>query len=128
MISKSTFEHLRIGFSFFLLPVFLFAISQAPQVDPTKLVLAFICWHFFIYPASNAYNSYFDRDEGSIALIKNPLPVGKELYNVALILDCIGIIVACFIGFFFAFAVLLYGIISKMYSHPSIRLKKYPWL
>ncbi len=42
---------------------------------------------FFLYPASNAYNSYFDKDEKSIGGLKNPPPVRKELYYLALLFD-----------------------------------------
>jgi len=85
-------------------------------------------WHLFVYPASNGYNSYFDKDEGSIALIKNPPPVDRSLYFLSLFLDLIGLILSLFVGFGFTTAVLIYGLFSKLYSHPSTRLKKYPVL
>jgi 4-hydroxybenzoate polyprenyltransferase len=127
-ITKSTFIHLRLAFSYFLLPIYLFAWSQAPIVNGYNAFMVFIVWHFFIYPASNSYNSYFDKDEQSIALIKNPPKVDKNLYRVSLILDAIGILLALTVSIHFAIAVLIYGIISKMYSNPAVRLKKYPLL
>jgi len=124
--STSTLLHLRILFSVFLLPVFLFALSQVPEINVQKAILTFVIWHLLVYPASNGYNSYFDKDEGSIALIENPPPVDKSLYFFPLLLDIIALLLAIYIGWALFFAVLIYGVFSKMYSHPSIRLKKYP--
>ena len=87
--SISTLLHLRLLFSAFLLPVFLFALSQVPQINWQNAILTFVIWHLLVYPASNGYNSYFDKDEGSIALIEKPPPVDKSLYFFALLLDVI---------------------------------------
>lgn len=85
-----------------------------------------------LYPASNGYNSYFDKDEKSIGGLKNPPPVNKSLYYTSLLFDGAAIALAFWkISFSFALMILVYGLISKAYSHPSIRLKKYPiggWL
>lgn len=121
-------KHLRIPFSFFLLPVFLFALGISPNLDADRLILVFVILHFLIYPASNAYNSYFDKDEGSIGLLKNPPPVTIGLYYTSLIFDFIGIALAWLISMEFAVLVFVYGLASKAYSHPGIRLKKYPYL
>ncbi|WP_245803519.1 UbiA family prenyltransferase [Daejeonella lutea] len=117
---------MRFGFSFFLLPVFLFAMSQAPQVLFLNAFLTFVVWHLFVYPASNGYNSYFDKDEGSIALIEKPPKVDKSLYHFSLILDLAGLMLAAFVNWGLLIAVVIYGVFSKLYSHPSVRLKKFP--
>ena len=122
----SSLLHMRFAFSLFLLPVYLFSLSQAPQVIPINAFLTFIIWHMLVYPASNGYNSYFDKDEGSIALIKNPPMVDKSLYNFSLLLDLIALILSLLVNTGLFAAVLIYGILSKLYSHPSVRLKKYP--
>lgn len=124
--SKSAWVHLRFLFSFFLMPVFFFALSQAPQVIFSNALLTFIIWHVLVYPASNGYNSYFDKDEGSIALIENPPPVDKTLYNFSLLLDLTALILAFLVSIELVVAVFLYGLFSKLYSHPATRLKKYP--
>lgn len=126
--TKSALLHLRLPFSIFLLPVFLFALSQAPVINTYKAWLAFLTWHFFVYPASNAFNSYFDKDEGSIALIENPPPVDKSLYYLSLLLDVIAMLLASMVDIEFLMAVVIYGVISKLYSHPAVRLKKYPFV
>lgn len=124
--SASALLHLRLLFSVFLLPVFLFALSQATEINVLEAVLTFVVWHLLVYPASNGFNSYFDKDEGSIALIESPPPVDKSLYYFSLLLDVIALLLSLFVGWILFFAVLIYGIISKMYSHPQFRLKKYP--
>lgn len=130
-MQRSTLLHLRIPFSFFLLPVFLFALSISNSVTWFSGAIVFVALHFFIYPASNAYNSYFDKDEGSIGGLKEPPKVTKELYWVALLFDTVGIILAAILSVELAALMFVYGLVSKAYSHPSVRLKKMPiagWL
>lgn len=124
MISTSTWLHLRIPFSLYLMPVFCFAAATSPLPELWRLVLIFCIIHFFLYPASNGYNSYFDKDEGSIGGLENPPPVNKELYNVSLGFDAISLLLGLFIGWKFTLMLLIYGLVSKAYSHPCIRLKK----
>lgn len=119
---------MRIPFSFFLLPVFLLALAVSNEVDLTNTALTFFILHFLVYPASNGYNSYFDKDEGSIGGLKNPPRVSKELYYVSLFLDLVGLALGFLISVEFVVMILIYGLVSKAYSHPSIRLKKYPIL
>lgn len=114
------------------MPVFWFAVSQAQKPNWGVVVGLFVILHLLIYPASNAYNSYFDKDEGSIGGLENPPPVSKELFYVAWILDIIAFIVAYFLGgWILSVALIIYSSVSKAYSNDKIRLKKYPiisWL
>ena len=126
--SRSALVHMRFLFSFLLMPVFLFALSQAPQIIVANAVLTFVIWHVLVYPASNGYNSYFDKDEGSIALVETPPPVDKSLYYFSLLLDVIALILAFLVSIELVVAVLLYGLFSKLYSHRSTRLKKSPYI
>lgn len=128
MLSRSSWLHLRIHFSFFLLPIFIFSLAVSPNFDGSRIFWVFFILHFLVYPASNGYNSYFDKDEKSIGGLKNPPPVSKGLYVLALVLDGIAIILAYIkINTTFAIMVLIYGLISKAYSHPSVRIKKHAW-
>ncbi|MDV3309846.1 MAG: UbiA family prenyltransferase [Cyclobacteriaceae bacterium] len=132
MFSRSTWLHLRVPFSFFLLPVFLFSLALSPNASIARVFWVFLTVHFFLYPASNGYNSYFDRDEESIGGLRNPPKVKRELYGVSLALDAVAIALGLlFVNVLFAVMLLMYGLVSKAYSHPSVRLKKYPivgWL
>jgi 1,4-dihydroxy-2-naphthoate octaprenyltransferase len=132
MFSRSAWLHLRIPFSYYLLPVFLFSLSVSPNFTESSLLWVFIIIHLFLYPASNGYNSYFDKDKKSIGGLKTPPPVNKGLYYLAVLFDLIAIVLGYIkITPMLALLLLVYGFVSKAYSHPSIRLKKYPvagWL
>lgn len=129
---KAILLHLRLPFSLFLMPVYWFALSQLPGFDASKASWIFVIWHLLVYPASNAYNSYFDKDEGSIGGLEKPPAVDVPLFWVAWVFDVLAILLAFFLlGSSFAIAVFAYGMVSKAYSHTAIRLKKYPiisWL
>ncbi len=126
MTAKDILLHLRIPFSFFLMPVYWFAISQATIVDKTKAVWVFIILHLLIYTASNAYNSYFDKDEGSIGGLENPPAVDDKLFWVAWGIDTIAVILGfLFVNPLFALLIFIYSMVSKAYSDDKVRLKKY---
>ena len=123
---KSTLQHLRLPFSFFLMPVFLFALSQANTINWQTTIIAFVILHLFIFPSSNGYNSYQDRDETSIGGLKIPPKVTKNLFFATLLLDIVGIFCALFVSFYFSLFVLIFVIMSRAYSYRNVRLKKYP--
>jgi 1,4-dihydroxy-2-naphthoate polyprenyltransferase len=123
---KSTVKHLRLPFSFFLLPVFLFALSQASQIDWIKTVLAFLILHLLIFPSSNGYNSHQDRDETSIGGLKNPPKVTSKLYYATLLMDIIALVAGIIISLYFSILLLVFILMSRAYSYRHIRLKKYP--
>lgn len=125
---RSTLVHLRLPFSIFLAPVFFFAISESDEINKGHAVAGFLLMHLLLFPASNAYNSYYDKDEGSIGLIESPPPTSRMLLLTALGMDLVAILLslALKLGSFFTTYLVLYGLVSKAYSHPIIRLKKYP--
>jgi len=125
MFEKNHWKHLRIGFSFLLLPVFLFALAVTPNLNPERLLIVFVVLHLFLFPSSNGYNSYFDKDEKSIGGLKFPPKVNKGLYYLSLVFFIVAIGLALKINLAFASMVLVYGLVSMAYSHPLIRLKKY---
>jgi hypothetical protein len=128
-VDRNTFTLLRIPFSFFLIPLFLFALSQAATIVVFKAVISFIIIHLLVYPASNGYNSYVDKDTHPIGgLEKPPLPT-KALFYVTLIMDVLAVALAyILVNSLFAICVLLYIAASKTYSSKQIRLKKYPFI
>lgn len=129
MLSKSSWLHLRIPFSYFLMPVYFFALAVSPNISERGILWTFIIVHLFLYPASNGYNSYFDKDEKSIGGLKNPPPVNKSLFYLAWLFDITAIGLAIWkINITFAVLLFVYGMVSKAYSHPLVRLKKYPYI
>jgi 1,4-dihydroxy-2-naphthoate octaprenyltransferase len=123
---RSTLQLLRFHFSIFLMPVYWFAISQVSHVNWSDAILIFLILHVLIYPASNGYNSYMDRDTGSIGGLKNPLQPTKQLFYVTVVMDVIAVALSFFITWIFAAGIFLYILASRAYSFRGIRLKKYP--
>src|SRR5678810_1244449 len=128
MINVSTIKLLRIPFSFFLSPIYFFALAQVPGINWFNAVLIFFIIHFLIYPASNGYNSCMDRDTESIGGLEKPPPPSAQLFWVTVVLDLTGILLSLLIGPLFTLVILFYIGASKAYSYRGIRLKKYPYL
>ena len=127
-MQKSTIQLLRFHFSFFLLPVYLFALSRVAYTNWWRALLIFAILHLLVYPASNGYNSYMDRDQGSIGGIKNPMVPTLELYVVTLLMDIAAVALSCIVSVWCALGILLYILASRAYSYRGIRLKKYPFI
>lgn len=123
---KDAFTLLRIPFSVYLMPIYWFALSELSSIDWFRAVAVFFVIHILVYPASNGYNSYWDKDEGSIGGLKNPPPVNEQLFKLVVLFDILALMVAFSLSWVFAALVGLYLLISKAYSYPPIRLKKYP--
>lgn len=84
--------------------------------------------HFFIYPGSNIYNSYMDKDEGAIGGLEHPPPVTRSMYYISIVIDIAGIALCALSGWQNAVVMCGYIAFSKAYSWTGIRLKKYPVL
>ncbi len=125
---RSILQHLRFPFSILLLPVFLFALTELKTEDIRVLpaLVLFFILHLLVYPSSNAYNSLHDQDKGSIGLIKVPLPAGKELVWVTMLMDIAAVLFSLFVNVYTSLGVFIYILFSRLYSHRKIRLKKYP--
>lgn len=128
LITKDTIRLLRIPFSYFLMPVFFFAVSQVPHIDWLKAAICFFVLHLFIYPASNGYNSYMDKDETSIGGLEQPPQPTRQLFYTSIAFDLLGLSLSLIVGFYFFLSTLAYMIASRAYSYKGIRLKKYPYL
>ena len=127
IFDRDTVLHLRIPFSFFLLPVFCFGISQCSVIHLRDAVVLFISLHLFLYPGSNCYNSYMDEDTGSIGGLEHPPPVTPRLYYASIIFDVAGLALLAFTGWQNMLLGVGYVAFSKAYSWHGIRLKKYAW-
>ena len=89
-------------------------------------ITIFFILHVLVYPSSNGYNSYMDRDESPIGGLSKPLQPTKQLFYVTVIMDVIAIGLSTIISIYFATGVLLYILASRGYSYRGIRLKKFP--
>ncbi|HEY4876754.1 MAG TPA: prenyltransferase, partial [Puia sp.] len=108
------------------MPVYWFALGQVGEKDIFSAIIIFIILHLLVYPASNGYNSYMDRDETSIGGLKNPSQPTKQLFYVTVMMDVIAVSVSFFLSVYFAAGIFAYIIMSRAYSYRGIRLKKYP--
>lgn len=125
-LDTGTVKHLRLPFSFFLMPVFLFALSQASIIHWKNTIIAFLILHLLVFPSSNGYNSYEDRDETSIGGLKYPPKVTRNLFHVTLAMDVTGVLTGLLVSVHFSLFVLVFILVSRAYSYRGIRLKKYP--
>ncbi|MBC7851383.1 MAG: UbiA prenyltransferase family protein [Chitinophagaceae bacterium] len=125
MLQASTIQLLRFHFSFFLLPVYLFALSQVPAIDLSNALVIFVILHLLVYPASNGYNSYMDRDETSIGGIAKPMQPTRQLFLVSIGLDLLACLLSLLISPIFLVCIAAYILASRAYSYRGIRLKKY---
>lgn len=125
-IFKDAVKHLRFSFSFFLLPVYLFALSQVTDIDVIAALTTFLALHFLVYPSSNGYNSYMDQDEGSIGGLKKPPQAPDILGPMTLIMDIIGILLVLLAHPQAAVVTLAYIMASRAYSSRKFRLKRFP--
>ncbi|MEO8768709.1 MAG: UbiA family prenyltransferase [Ferruginibacter sp.] len=128
MIRSSTIQLLRFHFSFFLMPVYWLSLSQTADIITSDAVIIFVILHLLVYPASNGYNSYMDKDTGPIGGIKNPKQPTKQLFYTSVILDIVALVVSLFISIYFFIGVFAFIAASLAYSFRGIRLKKYPIL
>ena len=125
---RDTIKLLRIPFSFFLMPVFLLALSQAQSLDVAKAWWAFFIIHLLIYPASNGYNSYVDRDETPIGGLEKPPMPTEQLFYTTVFMDVLAIVLAfIFVKPLFALCLFVFVTVSRAYSARQIRLKKYAY-
>jgi 1,4-dihydroxy-2-naphthoate octaprenyltransferase len=109
------------------MPVYFFALSQVVHINWCNAALIFIILHVLVYPASNGYNSYMDKDTSPIGGLENPLQPTRQLFLVTICLDIIAVALSFFITWIFAIGIFLYIMASRAYSYRSIRLKKFPF-
>lgn len=126
MLHRSTIQLLRFPFSLFLLPVYLFALSLTPSIHFGYALLIFFILHLLVYPSSNGYNSYMDRDENPIGGIRNPMQPTRELFIVSIVMDATAIALSLLVSYLFTLCIIAYILASRAYSYRGIRLKQYP--
>jgi len=122
----NTFKLLRLPFSVFLLPISLFSFYFIQPEINFEMVLVLFIWHFLIFPSSNAYNSYHDRDEGPIGALKVPPKPTELLLQVSNFMDLLAIFISFYVNIYFTAFVILFISVSRLYSNRKVRLKKYP--
>lgn len=128
MSAAAALRHLRLHFSLLLAPVFLLGGAFADTATTLPFWFLFIAFHVFLYGGSHAINAAFDRDTGPVGGMYKPPPVPRGLYLAGLLLKLAGLLLSLLAGLEPAIIYLAYAALSTAYSHPAIRLKRYPVL
>jgi 1,4-dihydroxy-2-naphthoate octaprenyltransferase len=126
MLKQSTIQLLRFPFSFFLMPVFWFALLFVKTIHWEIVLQLFTIIHILLYPASNAYNSYMDKDTESIGGVAKPMLPTKQLFYVSFIMDVLAVLWAFWLSTTVGICICIYVCFSRLYSYRGIRLKKFP--
>jgi len=125
-LQASTLQLLRLHFSFFLMPVYWFALGQVVHRDWGRALLIFFILHVLVYPASNGYNSLMDKDTTPIGGLRTPRQPTRQLFWVTLGMDILALVLGTLISRYFVAGLAIYILASRAYSYRGIRLKKYP--
>jgi 1,4-dihydroxy-2-naphthoate octaprenyltransferase len=70
----------RFHFSYFFFRLFI-CTEPVGQIDWVDAVFVFFILHVLVYPSSNGYNSYMDRDETPIGGLAKPLQTKKDYFS-----------------------------------------------
>ncbi|CAF1619048.1 unnamed protein product, partial [Adineta ricciae] len=129
---QNFFIHLRLKFSLFLAPIYLYGIIVANRnIFTWEFFVEFVILHVFVYGGVYALNDYYDRDEqGPIGGLENPPAMrGDTLFYLAWAWKLIGLTLSIFYSASTQFIVscFLDVLMSVAYSHPKIRLKGSPF-
>jgi 1,4-dihydroxy-2-naphthoate octaprenyltransferase len=108
------------------MPVYWFALFFIKDINILNAVLIFFIIHILVYPSSNGYNSYMDRDTTSIGGIEKPLQPTNQLFVFTVIMDMLSVLLSLIISPLTAACIFIYIMSSRLYSYRTIRLKKYP--
>ncbi|MCS7313632.1 MAG: ubiquinone biosynthesis protein UbiA, partial [Acidobacteria bacterium] len=91
---RTSFLHLRLHFSVVLLPLFLWGFRLTETRPSGAFWLGLLVVHVFLYGGANAFNSYFDRDEGPIGGLYRPPPVSTGTLVVAWVFKALGLLLS----------------------------------
>lgn len=122
--------HLRLAFSLVLTPLFLWGVYLA-RPEPIAwghVLIAYLIVHVLLYGGMNAFNSYYDRDEGPIGALLDPPPIDRSVLVIALITKAAALLAGLLLDLRFGVLVGLGIIASVAYSHPRWRWKERPIL
>lgn len=108
------------------MPVYWFALSQLADQNGPRALLIFVILHLLVYPASNGYNSYMDRDTTPIGGLEHPPPPTRQLFRITVAMDILALLSGLLISPLFSAGLAVYILASRAYSYRGIRLKRLP--
>lgn len=66
-----------------------------------------------------------DKDEKPIGGLRNPMQPTKQLFWATVVMDAVAVASSFFVSVYFAIAICIYIVCSRLYSYRPIRLKQY---
>lgn len=91
-------------------------------------LINFIAVHALLFGGVNAYNSYFDKDDGPIGGLEKPPKMKRWMYYGSLIIQILGLIISISLGTLYVFLYIISMALSLLYSSPMFRFKGRPIL
>lgn len=124
--------HLRLKFSLFFAPIYLYGIVITNGDAFTwRVLFEIIILHIFLCGGVHALNDYYDRDEGGpIGGLENPPVInGDSLFYFAWFWKFIGFYLSIQYSSSITFicSYIFCVLMSVAYSHPDVRLKAHPF-
>ncbi len=127
---RHALTHLRLAFALVLTPLFALGVYSAlpGPIDWLRVAVAYVIIHVLVNGGLNAYNSYYDKDEGPIGALEAPPPVDDNVFYIGVIFKVLAVLCGLWVGVEFALLVLMAVLASVAYSHPRWRWKERPAL
>src|SRR5258706_2200835 len=104
------------------MPVYWFALSFVQNINIINAVLIFFIIHVLVYPSSNGYNSYMDRDTTSIGGFEKPLQPTNQLFVFTVMIDMMSVLLSFIISSLTAAWIFIYIFFLRMDSYRKIRM------
>jgi len=124
---KEYLQHLRLGFNIILLPIFLWGFYLSGGPITWRFWLGLFVFHILFYGGSVAFNSFYDNDDGPIGGLWRPPKPTYGLFVFAMAIQLAGLLLIALINWWIVLVAGFMGVLSTAYSHPAIRLKRWPW-
>lgn len=126
---KNFLVHLRLHYQFFLLSGgYLLGGLMADQMNTLQFWMQFLNVHILLFGGATAYNSWWDKDEGSIGGLKNPPKMKEWMHPVSLMFIVFGWIWSFTLGWMYSSIFLFSLVLFWLYSTPLARWKGHPVL
>lgn len=122
--------HLRWHYQVFILSgcYLLGGLFYTGSADWNMFSLQYLNVHLLLFGGATAYNSFWDKDKGSIGGLRNPPAMSGWMHPASLALQFAGLMLALFAGIVFTGVYFTAMLMFWLYSSPPAKWKARPWL
>ena len=122
--------HLRLNYNFLILsaPFLLGAFYVSKIINVYSFLYLFVVAYIFLFGGVNAYNSYFDKDEGPIGGLEKPPKMNKWMLAASWSFQIVGLALSIWSGYIYTALVIMTIFLSWLYSGMEFRFKGRPIL